>query len=264
MIKSRGIQDVNKLPVALDENRPIIFLDIDGVVNPRPYERVWVGPDRPLVGGLWDPGYNDRKNWELKVLEQDQKLHYPITRKIDVDYDLWADYPQAWIESLLNQEEPKKRYKGLQLNIMDEMLDELRGLVDTHNAQVVYLTFWRSEALRLLESELRLGGISFLDWNTNSDRGHRLKIDSLCYLYEETNIRTPFVVLDDESTVGLTHDGIKLWYPNPRDEEKNPERFAMMNELNGIPKLILQQDSRWGIERAHIQQVRSFLESLKC
>lgn len=261
MINYQGICGVNKKPVQLDETRPIVFIDIDGVINPVPYERKWIGPDDS--GQAWYSGLYDPQNWEWIELKADPKLHYPISRQLSVEFDSWADQPQDYIDEYLEKTMPGMRYKKLRINLMDEMLDELRSLVTEYNVQFVYLTFWRSEALRLLESELQLGGISYLDWNTYSDRGHSLKIDSLAYFYEKTDIRTPFIVIDDEATTGLTGKNAKLWYFDKNYDKQYPGKAAQTKALNKIPKLILETDARWGIERKDVQNIRSFLENLK-
>lgn len=263
MVEYQGIRDINKEPANFDETKPTIFIDIDGVINALPYERVWIGPEGPLPGGMWDPGYNDPANWRLDTLTPDLELQYPISRQIHVELDRWMDHPQSYIDDYLIKKMPERRYKKIRLNLMDEMLDELRGLIQKYDLQVVYLTFWRSEALRLLEPELKLGATTYLDWFTGSDRGHALKIDALASFYEQTDIRTPFVILDDESTRGITHEGAQLWYSNPRYAEQYPEKTVQTKELNSIPKLILQQDIRWGIERLDLQKIREFAESLK-
>jgi len=259
MIEYDGIRNIDQELVALDETKPIIFLDIDGVVNPIRRQRKWVGPDS-LAGGQWDPELYKASNWKLEELTHDPELHYPVSRKLTVDIDRWFDLGEHMIEWNLSQW-PEKRYKTLTINLMDEMLDELRELVEKFGFQVVYLTYWRSEALRLLEPELRLGATAYLDWNTRSDRGHRLKIDALQDFYERTDIRTPFVILDDESTAGLKSDA-DLWYSNPRYADRNPEKAAQVKELNTIPKLVFQQAPEWGIERAHLEEIRKFAESL--
>lgn len=263
MIEYPGIYNVNKELALFDETKPTIFIDIDGVMNPLPYEREWIGPERPLAGGLWDRGYSDPKNWQWNTLTPNLALQYPISRQIEVELDLWLDYSPGYIELYLDKTAQEKRYRKLRISLMDEMLDEMRALIKKHDAQVVYLTFWRSEAIRLLEPELRLGGELYLNWATGSDRGHRLKIDALQDFYEQTNIRTPFIILDDESTVGLTDPTTQLWYNNPRYADKHPEKALQIKELNAIPKLIFQQDAHWGVERAQVQQIREFLESLK-
>lgn len=258
MITFSGLCDVNKNPIAIDETKPIIFLDIDGVINALPYEREWIGPEFPLPGGLWDLAYTDPKNWQWNELSPDLALQYPVSRQIKVELDRWLDQPQSYIDDYLMKEMPEKRYRKLQINLMDEMLDEMREIIEAHGMQIVYLTFWRSEALRILEPILNLGGVSFLDWNTHSDRGHRLKIDALQYLYEKADIRTPFVIFDDESTAGLTAPNTPLWYFDTRYAEKYPDKATQIMELNSIPKLIVQTDARWGIERAHIDALRDF------
>ncbi len=260
MIQHRAIRDVNREIAHFDETKPTIFIDVDGVINALPFERKWVGPEVPKETGLYDPLYYDPNNWELVRLEHDPELHYPISKEFHVDFDTWFEYDEKYIEEYLSKNSNKPRYKALRLNLMEEMLSELRALVKEYDLQVVYLTYWRSEALRVLEPELQLGASTYLDWYTRSDLGHAKKIHAIQELYEDADIRTPFVILDDESTAGLHHESV-LWQINPRFADKYPERTLKFMELNKIPKLIFQQDARWGIERADIAAIREFAKA---
>jgi hypothetical protein len=260
MVIHRGIRNVAKELAEFDATKPTIFIDVDGVINPIRRQREWIGP-KNVYGGYWDPAYSDPANWVWYDLVPDPELHYPVSRRLTVDFDRWLDQPQSYIEDYLMKQMPTERYQTLQINLMDEMLDELRAVIEQHDLQVVYLTYWRSEALRLLEPELRLGATTYLDWFTGSGRGHRLKIDALRELYEEADIRTPFIILDDESTEGLNHDS-KLWLQDHEYVKQYPKQAAQAKALNSIPKLIFQQDAKWGIERAHVEKIRKFAESL--
>lgn len=249
-----SLRDINKQPVEFDENRPIVFLDIDGVINALPYEREYIGPK---TGSFYDHELFDPKNWKTTKLEPNLKEAYPITGRYTVLLDRYAEYSEDRAVEL-SEAHGRERFKKITINLMADMLSDFRSIVQDYDLQVIYLTFWKSEALRLLEPELQLGATAYLDWWTGSDRGHRLKIDSLMRLYEETDIRTPFAVFDDESTVGLKTD-IDLW-PTRR---MNNDRLAQHRELNQIPKLIFTQDPRWGIQRAELLELRKFAESLK-
>jgi len=261
MVEYAGIRNVFREIENFDENKPIIFMDVDGVINALPFDREWVGPEIPPETGLYDPIYYDPNNWKTVRIEHNPELHYPISKELTVDFDRMLDYPKEYTDNL-DEQQAEKRYKKLRINLMEEMLAELREIVEEYDLQVIYLTYWRSEALRLLEPELQLGATAYLDWRTNSDLGHKMKIHAIHALYEETNIRTPFIVLDDESTAGL-HDDSVLWQVNPIFADKYPERTLQFGELNKIPKLIFQQDARWGIERAHLAKIREFAKSLK-
>lgn len=250
----KGVRDVNHELVEFDRARPFLFIDIDGVVNPVPYEREWTGAEDsgndPLA--VYNP-----KNWRWNKLENNPLLHYPITREISVELDKWAgerplhENPEARKDSF-------RRYKSLIISLMDPMLEELREIIESHGVQVVYLTYWRSEAIRLLESELKLGAIGYLDWAADSGH-HSLKISALADFYREYELRNPFAVIDDEALKGFRHD-TKLWNATL---SSSLEEWRTMEELNSIPRIYLEPDARWGIDRSQLERLRGFFDSLE-
>lgn len=253
MVTYRGLRNGNDELVEFDETKPTIFMDFDGVLNPLPYEKVWIGPE---THGMYDPALWDRKNWRVDTLEPDLSKSYPITGEFTCPFDRFLDYADQGKHA--TEEQKAKRWRKIHANIMDDMLIELRRIIADYDLQLVYLTYWRREAMLRLEPKLQLGGIGYLDWFTHSDRGHKLKIDALMEFYEETNIRTPFVIFDDESTIHLSTE-MDLW-PTKR---MTPERKAQHEELNTIPKLIFTQDPRWGIQRGELAELEKFAQSLK-
>lgn len=254
MVTYKGLRDGNDELVEFDETRPTIFMDFDGVLNPLPYEKVWIGPE---THGMYDPALWDRKNWRVDTLEPDLETAYPITGEFVTKFDRWLDYPESSRDAL-DAEAKSKRWRKTRANVMEDMLVELRRIIATYDLQLVYLTYWRREAMLRLEPELKLGGIGYLDWYTQSGRGHRLKIDALMDFYEATNIRTPFAIFDDESTIYL--DTKTPMWPTKRMSE---ERRVLNEELNTIPKLIFTQDPRWGVQRRELLELEKFAQSLK-
>lgn len=252
MITYPSLQTATFEQARLDKNKPILFIDVDGVINPLPYERVWIGPEGPVNDFmLWDP-----KNWRWDKLSMDPTLHFPITREFDVKLDRWADQSTEY-KKHLQETQADKQYKALKISVSDVMLSELRSIIQEFDLQVVFLTYWKSEALRILEPEINLGATSFLDWFTGSDLGHAMKVHALSSLYEESELRAPFIFIDDEALRGL-HSHSPLWHENPH----NSEQSLIAQELNTLSKLFIQPDTRWGIEPAHLKEMRSFLESL--
>jgi hypothetical protein len=249
-----GIRNVNHELVEFDPTLPFLFIDIDGVVNPVPYEREWTGAEDfgkdPLA--VYNP-----KNWRWNKIQSDPKLHYEITREITVELDKWAG-ERPLNENPANRKDGFKRYRSLIISLMDGMLEELREIIQSHKVQVVYLTYWRSEAIRLLESELQLGAIGYLDWS--ADYGdHALKIAALSNFYRDNDLSVPFVVIDDEALKGI-RTSTQLWYP--KRDSTEAENLAI-ERLNDISRLYLEPDPRWGIDRGQLQQLRSFLDSLE-
>jgi len=253
MVTYRGLRNGNDELVEFDETKPTIFMDFDGVLNPLPYERVWIGPE---THGMYDPALWDRKNWRVDTLEPDLSKAYPITGDFTCAFDRFLDYADQGKHA--TEEQKAKRWRKIRANVMEDMLAELRRIIADYDLQLVYLTYWRREAMLRLEPKLQLGGIGYLDWFAHSDRGHKLKIDALMEFYEETNIRTPFVIFDDESTIHLSTK-MDLW-PTKR---MIPERKAHHEQLNTIPKLIFTQDPRWGIQRSELAELEKFAQSLK-
>lgn len=249
-----GIRDVNHELVDFDRNQPFLFIDIDGVVNPVPYEREWTGAEDsgndPLA--IYNP-----KNWRWNKLENDPLHHYEITREITVELDKWAG-ERPLHENPNARKDSFRRYKSLVISLMDPMLEELRAIIQEHKVQVVYLTYWRSEAIRLLESELKLSAIGYLDWHADSG-DHSLKISALASFYKDHGLSNPFVVIDDEALKGFRIDS-KLWHAKL---DSSLEEWQAIEKLNSIPRLFLEPDPRWGIDRSQIERLRSFLDSLE-
>lgn len=250
----KGIRNANHEPVEFDRNLPFLFIDIDGVINPVPYEKEWVGAEDSANDPL---SISASDNWAWRKIKGDPTLHYPITRELTVELDKWAGN-RPISETGDKGGFSYKRYMSLVISLADEMLEELRELIKLHKVQVVYLTYWRSEAIRLLEGELQLGAIGYLDWF--ADFGdHALKISALADFYRENDLRNPFVVIDDEALKGL-NTATELWYF--RKNATEAENLAV-DRLNEVARLYLQPDPRWGIDRGQVQQLRGFLDSLE-
>ena len=250
-----GVRDVNHRPVELDPELPIIFIDIDGVINSIPFEERWIGPERRTLSTI-----NDRNNWEYVRVESDNPEDYEIEREFLVTLN--RDHYHH--ESRFG--DPTKAPRGRELReaqamirVSEEMLEGLRTLVRERKAQIVYLTWWRSEALRVIEPEINLGAVGYLDWNSESDLGHRAKLHALANLYEGFDMRNPFVVIDDEALKGIRDGYTNLWYVSPSAPNEAQERAL---ELNAIEHLYVEPDTRWGINRMHMASIHGFIDSL--
>jgi len=238
-----GIRDLHHSLVPLDRELPIIFVDIDGVINAIPYERQWIGPvDSTDVLELRDP-----KNWQWVRVEGSSEVDYELSEEFTVEIDPAHDSPDHRFGGITPSPE---EYREVTITYSPEMVNELRGFRERGDAQIVYLTWWRSEALRVLEPRLQLGAVGYLDWSSNSSLGHLRKIHAIADLYEELQLRNRFIVCDDEALRKVT-PASKLW----------DESLPHGNELNSIERLFIEPDPRWGINRAHIESMKKFLRT---
>lgn len=255
MMEFPNLRNVNKESEPFDETKRILFLDIDGVLNPFPWQRRWIGPESKSMG-MWDPELNNPKNWTFDELIPNSKTHYVTNRTLDYENDRFADYNEDYIASIEKiPEMAAKRFRKIRVRVSDEMLDDLRSLVSDFDLQVVYLTYWKSEALRNLEPDIQLGATSYLDWFSQSDRGMIMKVHALQDFYEETGILRPFAFLDDEATRGFTPKQ-KLWHINEWVAKKDPTHIKKIGDLNKIPKKLVHVQDTWGISRKEIKELR--------
>lgn len=236
-----GVRNLKHELVELDRNLPIIFVDIDGVINGIPYEKKWIGPEDTN-----DPfELHKSANWRWVRVHSESSLDYELSDKFTVEIDLHHDSHEHRFGGATPMVEDRRE---VDITYAPEMLEELRGFRERGEAQIVYLTWWRSEALRVLEPTLKLGAVGYLDWQSNSSLGHLRKIYALADLYEQFELRNRFIVCDDEALRKITPSSA-LWTPGSRAND----------ELNSIARLFIEPDPRWGINRDHIESMRKFL-----
>lgn len=252
-MKYPQIRGIDKEPIEFDESKRILFLDIDGVLNPLPWVRHWIGTEEYM--DWWDPRMSEPENWEFEELKADPKKHFPITGEKQYLIDRWADLPKDHVDLMIGGEYEEKRFKKIGISIADKMLSEIRKLTKDFDLQVIYLTYWKSEALRLLEPDVNLGPNAYLNWQISS-RGMMMKMSALHELYSETSLRRPFAFLDDEATHGYVDK--KLFHVNDYRAKENPEHVKEIEELNNIPMKLFHVDKYWGITKAHIRSLRKF------
>jgi len=250
-----SIKNIDRQSVPFDENKSILFLDIDGVLNPLPWERRWVGPDD--VTSWWDPALNDPNNWVWDEVPIDPKKHFEVTRTFEYRNDMWAHLDDGYQKYLTETKGEEKRYKLVKVGVADEMLDGIRQLVSDFDLQIIYLTYWKDDALRNLEPDVNLGANAYLDWFAESSRGIAMKINALHEFTQESGFRQPYAFLDDEATENVV--GIKkFFHVNEYLAKRDPEHKKLIRELNEIPRKFFHVDKHYGISRHELSELRKF------
>lgn len=242
-MQHRLLLNSKREPYDFDENKRFLFLDIDGVLNPLNFERVWVGKNN---GGVYDPLFDSHKNWALEEIPIDPSLAYVPTKRYEFMTDAWAEFDPEMQESLSKNEKlAGKRFRKIRAHVSEELISSLNELVKKHELEVVYLTYWRSEALRLLEPELQTGAKSFLDWNTGSDLGVMMKVHALADFIAEGNIKRPYAFLDDEANRPFARQGSRLFRHTD-------------SEAEAVPRLLMNVEPASGLTRANMKTLDEF------
>lgn len=217
--------------------KPYFFCDVDGVINALPFERKFM-PAKTIA-------YSEN---DLASLNQDVIDHrdfYNSRKHFKLDNEAKFTY---WANTQYD----------LEIHWSKELITKLRELIASDQIEFVWLTMWNEHAVELLNPLF-----NFPDTIKNlhvervyNDKYQSAKYESIKTLYSEFSKeeKRPFIWIDDVATAKFTTWPV-LGENNDKD---NPT--SVKKEL-GVNSLILQTDSRFGIQKSEWKAIMSYLET---
>ena len=219
-------------PVTLPNlDKPIFFCDVDGVLNALPFERTWTGTEK--IHGVYDPALWDSKNWRVDRVEPDIKKSFALDQE-----------PVVLLNKNHHYDASEPKFSELQLRYSSTLIKRIRRLITEDKIAFVWLTSWKTEAVRLLNTEFGFPETTpFLDWATWSDLGQARKGWALLEFLESLDQKVPWVWVDDVAT------------ENYVARRYHDDRL----DANFGPRLIIQTDPMWGINRNEMSRIEKFV-----
>lgn len=219
----------------------LLFFDFDGVLNPIPYRREWVGPE-----GDFNPyGLEVLKgsNWTVVELSIDPDIYFAPdrTQEITVE-DEYGGKPRTYI-----------------VRWSSELMERINALVGSGAADFRWLTTWRENARSLLAPAIGLDpSWESVPWSQRmsdyDQQGKRWAIEDMLAAGETR----PFVWVDDVATKGTA-----TFNPSPQDYYTSsdcPEEDKPLVLRAANPKLIIRTSTYFGVSRAHWDAIEKFVQ----
>lgn len=221
-----------------------MFFDFDGVLNPIPYQRKWIGPEGPV-----DP-YSlemlSAENWTIEKLDIDPTTYFAP------DHTDTVTIQQLWSSS-------ESTY-AIRWN--SELIERINALVDSGKAQFTWLTTWREQAPRLLAPRLGLNP----DWESMhwqdrlSDYSQMGKAEALAD-WIEAGGTDPFVWIDDVATERFATATLPTTEKARKKDYRYSGQFVHPLLRHANPSLVLQTSTLFGISREQWNAVETFVNA---
>lgn len=205
----------------------LIVFDFDGVLNPIPFKRTWVGP----ASGPDSLASIDPANWQIVEVKIDPATHF---------------VPDAW-ETITTH-----GYYGeydTHIRWSTELVGLLQRLVEETGSEFRWLTSWRDRACTVLAPLMGMDTTwKSIDWVERHDDRYQLeKLVSLEQIVRAEKSR-PLVWVDD-----VTTRYVAQYYGKTGSAGTQPSPFV--NERT----LMVQSSTLLGISRQQWQQVDEFV-----
>jgi hypothetical protein len=219
----------------------LFVCDFDGVLNPIPFEKEWVGPEHDVSAFGFE--MIDPKNWKTVQREIDADVYFmpDRTEKVTVSDEL--GYESTYI-----------------IRWSTELVERISELVESGAIEFLWLTTWRQNAQDALAPLLGFDpGWKHLPWQSRrSDYDHVGKLIALEDVIDKGEDR-PVVWIDDVAThrvenYSYLYGGEDRPYPESRDS-----RSTLVNHDSGY--LAVQPSTLFGISRAEWHAIEKFIES---
>lgn len=213
----------------LDPNKPVFFCDVDGVINHLNYIEKWIGEGAPSD---LDFIFKSRDKWAIEKIEiKDPDKQFAPDAATEVKLNRLASLPES---------DPK--YKTIHLGWNKELAERVSNL--SKKANFIWLTTWKSEAIRLLNPLWDIDSVGYLEWNTNSDLGATLKWHTVTQFFEDIN----YAQMDKPAWVWVEDDYIA-----------NRVALELSDKPDESPHLIIRPNSVWGIDKREIHLIEQFV-----
>lgn len=209
--------------------KPVIFCDVDGVVNQFPYryERETDGSHDVAVeyGGMMNYGF--RRAWF------DESVHFRDTDFVMVD-----------------------TVKGLfPIVYSSEMVERLRLLIFSDAVEFVWLSTWREEAVRLLNPLFGFpSSVGFLPWlDRRGDSSQNGKLNAVVdfFVQRPEFVDRKMVWLDDVATKGFETWVSGVGFVTPKVD--------LSDYGVNVDGLIVKTDEFFGLSREELTAVEGFV-----
>jgi len=195
------------------------FSDVDGVLHIPNHIRVNRDGQNVIP---FSKEWKHNNEYEVVELVRDPTQHYPITHSEKVVPQ--ADWDFHW---------------------SDEMLAEIRFLINQGWIDFVWLTNWRHHAVNILNPLFNLPEhVSFLPWEITDN--HDMKAPALLSFYEQTPIknRKPFVWVDDKANVDYIPEG----------------KFGSFFQTTfQVDALVITTDPQYGLSQQNLADIHDFV-----
>lgn len=210
----------------------LILFDYDGVLNPIPYEKEWVGSSDTDISSF---AAIDPRNW--KVVE------YPIDNEVYFTPDKTA------VVSLPGYYEDRE----ITVRWSTELIDKVNTLNQRDSVEAKWLTAWRENATALLNPLLGIDPAwESMEWaHRMSDYSQWGKLEAIENQVAQGDHR-PLVWIDDVAIKNAHHYATK-----PPEDGRADRRSPFVT--HGIDTLFVETSTYFGISRAQWADIEHFV-----
>lgn len=208
----------------------LVLFDYDGVLNPIPYEKRWVGPKDSAISSF---ASIDPKNWETVELPIDDEVYFKP------DQTATVTLPGYYKD------------REIQVRWSTELISKINALDAGGQVEIRWLTAWRQHAPVLLAPLLGLDpSWESMDWQHRmSDYGQWSKLEAIENMLEKGE-RRPLVWVDDVAIKNTQY----------YEEENIAGRGKSPFREHGIETLFVETSTNFAISRAQWDSIEKFVK----